>query len=73
VKRCPACGRSAILNAHYGICHPCVFRAKRIAAAVLAGDTAHGKALTANAPQALIDAARRLYERMREKPERRAG
>ncbi len=66
MSACPGCGLPGVLNAHYGVCQPCVLRAKKFALIFLAGDPeARGRAWVARSPDALVRVARRLYARER--------
>jgi hypothetical protein len=52
---CPSCGRRLVLNAHYGICNVCLYRAKRLAVGYLAEREWRGDA-------AILAAARKLRD-----------
>lgn len=61
--RCPSCTRTAVLNAHHGICNVCLMRAKRLATGYLAPREWRGD-------RTLLAVARRLRDQI---PERDRG
>lgn len=65
--RCPDCGQPGWLNAHYGVCQPCVLHAKKIARAFFdEGETSPaGRALVAASSPVRVATARQLYASMR--------